>query len=176
MSNKIQTHVLNAFEYFIEHLPQFKIQVSGNVITLLAPNLKSYDVFVMFDGVFTSFIVDGIDFLTFVKAMLYVANDSKEDIFFGNSSVVDDVNALLPPFSENPFRFYRVKNTRSKAVVFYSPKNQIKMIDGFNYSQCLEAIELNKKLSLDSNVLKKIMQRFNYYNATHFVNHQQELI
>ena len=80
----------------------------------------------MFDGVFTSFIVDGIDFLTFVKAMLYVANDSKQDIFFGNSSVVDDVNALLPPFSENPFRFYRVKNTRSKAVVFYSPKKSDK--------------------------------------------------
>lgn len=52
---KLKNHALNAFEYFIEHLPQFKIQVSSNVITLVAPNLKSYDVFVIFDGVFTSF-------------------------------------------------------------------------------------------------------------------------
>jgi len=162
----LEHYVLKAANYFKYRLSDCNISfIANQVICRTSKNIE-YTVFVSFDGVFASYKVNDIEFKNHVDAMLYISNDAKENINFG-ASVIDDVEALLEPFSLNPFRVYRKKNTYSNAKLFYNSNDQLDLIKKFNRSDCLLALKMNEKNNLSENVLLKVKKRLSSFNTDH---------
>lgn len=174
--------MVKTLDYFNLRLPQVNYYIDKNNLCFTLPDGTKGFIEVDFvstievnqDGNIqdkeTGFVMaykyDGQEFLTTPDVVLGLANKYQLNIFFGGTAC-DDVAALTPPFSYNPFRFYTEFPKLSTAILFFNPEDQLKSINDFNRTQCVQAFKFNDKYPLSSPVITKLEQRLISYHTAY---------
>lgn len=168
-------------DYLVNHLPAlaFDTDFSDFTIKVTAPGVdQPLNVAFEYDGTSHDYRLDGRDYFTPADLLLALANRTGSNILF-TGSVVEEMQALIPPFADYPFKIRRKTGTVSETCLYFAPDSQLRLAPSFTRYQVNQGLLHNHKHSLDLSVhaalLERLSQLTGSLGAPHSVHLQYAL-